>query len=106
MVLIAFLILMGSSFILIAAIGIWRMPDLLMRMHAATKAGTVGAGMNLLAVMLYFHKINVVVEAGLAILFLMMTAPVASHLLAKVSYMKGLKLSKETLLDEMAKEHI
>ncbi|MFN7000018.1 MAG: monovalent cation/H(+) antiporter subunit G, partial [Elioraea tepidiphila] len=36
------LVLAGSGFALIAAIGIWRLPDALMRMHASSKSGTLG----------------------------------------------------------------
>ncbi|MEM8914940.1 MAG: monovalent cation/H(+) antiporter subunit G, partial [Pseudomonadota bacterium] len=38
------LVLFGSCFGLIAAIGVFRMPDLYVRMHAASKAGTLGVG--------------------------------------------------------------
>ena len=38
------LMLIGSIFCLVAAVGMLRLPDTLIRMHAATKAGTLGAG--------------------------------------------------------------
>ena len=40
----------GAFFTLVAAIGVVRLPDILMRMHASTKAGTLGTGFILLAV--------------------------------------------------------
>ncbi len=100
----AICMLIGSLFILIAAIGIWRMPDLLMRMHAATKAGTLGAGLVLIGVVFYFQKWSVTIEALLTILFIFITAPIASHLLARAAYFRGIKLAKITITDEL-KEH-
>lgn len=97
-------LLIGSLFIFIAAIGILRMPDLLMRMHAATKAGTLGAGLILTGVTFHFQKWNVTIEAILTIIFIFITAPIASHLLARAAYFRGIKLTKSTIIDEL-KEH-
>jgi len=93
--------LIGSLFILVAAIGIVRMPDLLMRMHAATKAGTLGAGLILIGVIFHFQKWNVTIEALLTILFIFITAPIASHLLARAAYFRGIKLANITITDEL-----
>jgi len=93
--------LIGSLFIFIAAIGILRMPDLLMRMHAATKAGTLGAGLILIGVIFHFQKWNVTIEGSLTILFIFITAPIASHLLARAAYFRGIKLAEITITDEL-----
>ncbi|BCA95791.1 Na+/H+ antiporter subunit G [Legionella antarctica] len=97
----AIFMLFGSLFILIAAIGIVRMPDLLMRMHAATKAGTLGTGLILIGVIFHFQKWNVTIEALLTILFIFLTAPIASHLLARAAYFRGIKLAQITITDEL-----
>ncbi|MBX3708551.1 MAG: monovalent cation/H(+) antiporter subunit G [Gammaproteobacteria bacterium] len=94
-------VLVGSLFILISAIGVLRMPDLLMRMHAATKAGTLGAGLILIGITFYFRKWNVTMESLLTIFFIYMTAPIASHLLARAAYFRGIKLAKITVVDEL-----
>ena len=44
------LTLIGSIFVLIASIGLYRLPGLYLKMHAATKAGTLGSGLELLGV--------------------------------------------------------
>ncbi len=44
------LLLIGSVFSLLAAVGILRLPDLYTRMHAASKAGTMGSGLMLIAI--------------------------------------------------------
>lgn len=79
------LILTGGGFSLIAAIGLIRFPDVLMRMHASTKAGTLGAGLSLAGAALFFGEISVVTKCVLAILFLLLTAPLAAHMIGRAS---------------------
>ena len=96
------LVLLGAFFALVAAIGLLRMPDLLMRMHAATKAGTLGAGLLLLAVAVSFGDSGVTVRALAAIVFLFLTAPVAAHVIGRAAYYAGrVQLWKRTLVDEL-----
>lgn len=95
----------GAVFIFVAAVGMLRMPDLLLRMHAATKAGTLGSSLILIGLMVRFEETDVVVESLLTIIFIFITVPIASHLLARAAYLRGLKLSKNTVVDEF-KKHI
>ena len=101
---IALLIIMGCLFCLLAAVGIVRLPDTLIRMHAATKAGTLGAGLILTAVAIFFADIGTVLRAMLVLAFLYMTAPVAAHLIGRAAYRSGIKLSSRTWVDELDKE--
>lgn len=84
-IIIGFLTLVGGGFSLIAAIGLVRFPDVLMRMHASTKAGTLGAGLTLVAAGLFFGQVSVVTKCILAILFLLLTAPLAAHMIGRAS---------------------
>jgi multicomponent Na+:H+ antiporter subunit G len=79
-------LLLGAAFTLIATIGVLRLPDLFTRMHAASKAGAVGGGLVLLAVALMCFDAGVALRAILGIVFLLLTTPVAAHLLAKTNY--------------------
>jgi multicomponent Na+:H+ antiporter subunit G len=98
----AFFTLSGAFFMLVAGVGLIRMPDLLMRMHAATKAGTLGAGLMLLAVAIHFGTTGVTIRAVATILFLFFTAPVAAHVIGRAAYFSGwLELWKETRIDEL-----
>lgn len=97
----AFLIL-GTGFCLLAALGIFRMPDLYMRMQAATKAGTLGVGCCAIALMAHYGYGVVAAEAGLIVLFLFLTAPVASHLIARAAYFVGVKQWDGSIIDEIA----
>jgi multicomponent Na+:H+ antiporter subunit G len=77
------LCLMGGGFAVIAALGVLRLPDVLTRMHASTKAGTLASALILAAVALQFQEMGVTAKAIAAILFLMLTAPIAAHMLGR-----------------------
>lgn len=93
---------LGAFLMVVAGLGIVRMPDLPTRMHASSKAGTLGAALVLVAVALDFAEGAVAVRAALIVGFLFMTAPVASHVIARVAYRTGVPLSNETVIDELA----
>lgn len=85
----ALLLVLGTLFTLFASLGILRMPDLYTRMHAATKAGTAGLSLLLLAVALCMPEIGVISRLVGIMLFIFLTAPVAAHLLGKVTQQAG-----------------
>jgi multicomponent Na+:H+ antiporter subunit G len=99
--LVSVLIFLGCMFCLLSAVGLIRLPDTLIRMHAATKAGTLGAGLILIAVAVFFRDIGTVVRALLALVFLYMTAPVAAHLIGRAAYRSGIQLSSRTWVDQL-----
>lgn len=86
---IAILLLLGAVLSLVAALGLFRLPDLYTRMHAASKAGTAGSGLLLLAVALHSAGVATWVKCLLAIAFFFLTAPVSAHLLAKAAARAG-----------------
>lgn len=77
--------IIGGIFTLIAATGLVKFPDVFMRMHASTKAGTLGASLCLIVSMLFFKDTEVSVKAVLAIIFLMLTGPIAAHLIGRAA---------------------
>jgi multicomponent Na+:H+ antiporter subunit G len=87
----AFSLVVGGLFSLLAAIGMLRLPDLYTRMHAASKAGVVGAGLVLIAVALISLDVAVGLRAVLGIVFLLLTTPVSAHLLARAAYSSGIQ---------------
>lgn len=97
----ALLLLAGSIFGLIAAVGVLRLPDLYTRLHAASKAGAVGGGMILLAVALVSFDGAVALRALIGIGFLLMTTPVAAHLLARASYKSGNNPTQMTVNNDL-----
>lgn len=95
------LLLIGSAFTLLAAIGVLRLPDLYTRMHAASKAGAVGGGLILLAVALTSLDGSVALRAILGTVFLLLTTPVSAHLLARVSHRGQDHLQVSMVIDEL-----
>jgi multicomponent Na+:H+ antiporter subunit G len=87
----AFLVLAGAGFALVSALGLLRLPDLFTRMHAASKAGTAGSGLLLVAAALGSGDWEIWFKCIAAIGFFVVTAPLAAHLLAKAALGAGLK---------------
>ncbi len=103
-ILAALLIFVGCLFCLVAAVGIIRLPDTLIRMHAATKAGTLGAGLILAAVAVYFAEVGTVLKALLTLVFLYLTAPVAAHLIGRAAYRSGIAMFSRTWVDHLGED--
>jgi multicomponent Na+:H+ antiporter subunit G len=80
------LLVVGSAFVLVAAVGVVRMPDLYTRMHAASKAGTLGAIGLLAGAAVAFGDGGSVLRAVLAGVFVALTAPVAAHVIARSAF--------------------
>lgn len=97
----ALLLLAGSLLMLLAALGAVRMPDLLMRMHATTKAGALGSGLIMLAVAAFFGSAEVWARVLAIIAFIMLTAPVAAHMIGRASYFAGVPLWGRILRDDL-----
>ncbi len=95
-------VVVGAGLVFSAALGIVRMPDVFVRMHAATKAGTLGAGLMLIGVAVQSGEPSVVLRALAAVLFLIITAPVAAHLLGRAAYISGVARWSGTRLDDLA----
>ena len=85
---------------LVAAIGCLRLPDLYTRMHAATKSGTVGIMGIVIAMIIHIGEGPVVFRGILVILFFLLTAPVAAHMIGRAPiYRSGVPLWDKTCVD-------
>ncbi len=80
---IALLTIVGSLFILIAAIGLLRFNNFYSRLHATTKATSFGLLWLVIGVALFFSSAIVWLKAVLVMLFIYLTAPLAAHATAK-----------------------
>ena len=98
--LISMFLLLGGILSLVAAAGVLRMPDLFIRMHAATKVGTVGVSSITIGLMLHFATLTVTSRGVLVIAFFLLTAPVAAHMIARAAYRSGVSLWILTRIDE------
>jgi monovalent cation/proton antiporter MnhG/PhaG subunit len=79
----------GALLCLLAAVGLLRLPDVFMRMHAATKSGVVGCGLILIGVGIADGSVATIVKIAATIVFLLLTTPVAGHLLGRAAYVSG-----------------
>ncbi|MBV0934540.1 Na+/H+ antiporter subunit G [Marinobacterium weihaiense] len=108
---ITILLLIGGVFVLVGSIGLARLPDFYTRLHAPTKATTVGMGGILIASMLLMSA-----EQGylslhelLITLFLLITAPITAHMLAKTALhheTRALKRTRSMHLMAQAREQL
>ncbi len=98
----ALLMLAGGIFSFVAALGMLRLPDTIIRMHAATKAGALGAGLIFLALAVYYLELSITLRALAAVFFLLLTAPVAAHLIGRAAYCSRVNLWHKTWVDELA----
>jgi multicomponent Na+:H+ antiporter subunit G len=97
----ALLLFLGAIFILIAGLGVLRMPDVFMRLSATSKAATLGVGLVLVATAFYFDDFGITARALATIVFLLLTTPVAAHRISRAAYLTGVPLWERTRCDEM-----
>jgi multicomponent Na+:H+ antiporter subunit G len=98
-------LLMGTAFLLLAAIGLARLPDVYMRLQATSKAVTMGVGWMMLAVALHFEAPGGILRAIAVFNFVYFSAPVAAHLIGRAAYRMKAPLWHGTIFDELS-EHV
>ncbi|WP_437769194.1 monovalent cation/H(+) antiporter subunit G [Sorangium sp. So ce281] len=96
------LLVVGCIFMLLAAVGILRMPDLFTRLQVTSKASVFGMTCIISASALHFYDPAVTTRAIVIIAFVALTMPVATHLLARGGYTTSTPLSPETVVNELA----
>jgi monovalent cation/proton antiporter MnhG/PhaG subunit len=101
-ILAALLLVGGGAIVAMAALGVARLTDPFMRMHAATKAGVVGAGLLLLGAGLAFGTPGALMTSLAAVAFLVLTAPLASHALGRAAYVSGAPLGAASVADALS----
>lgn len=100
-ILIGTLMLIGAFFMFVAALGVLRMPDLFMRLSATTKASTLGASSLLLAAAFHFGDYGIASRIAAIIAFIVMTAPVAAHMIGRAAYISRVPLWEGTIRDDL-----
>lgn len=95
------LMVIGTLVMLMAGIGIVRLPDVLTRASATSKAATLGVGCLLLAVAVFFDDLSIRTRALSTIAFIFLTAPVAAHMIGRAAYFIGVPLFRNTIIDEL-----
>ena len=82
--------IIGLFFLVVAIVGLLRLPDVYNRLHATSKCDTLGAGLVLLSLALQ-SEMAVAIRLALLIIFVLITNPTAAHVIARVAYTTGIK---------------
>lgn len=98
----AVLLLTGSALALIAAIGMFRMPDAYSRIHVATKPATLAVVCTVGAAVLRVPDLAPTTKLLLAVALQFWTAPVASHMLGRAAHSAGLRPDEPWVVDDLA----
>lgn len=93
---------LGAGLSLIAALGMVRFPDLLSRVHAATKPQVLGLMLVLLGVALRLRDVTSIGLLLLVVLFQLATAPIASHMVGRASFRAGQVRADLLVVDELS----
>lgn len=97
--------LIGVGFMTISAVGLARLPDVYTRMHAGGKSSTLGVIAVLLAVAIYTGDLVSVTKMLALIVFFLLTAPVAAHMLCRAAYLTNVKPVATTSPDQLADKY-
>ncbi|MFD1038560.1 monovalent cation/H(+) antiporter subunit G [Virgibacillus byunsanensis] len=100
-ILVILLILSGTFFVLSSSIGVIRFPDVFTRLHASTKASTLGVSSILIGAFLFLYVSHTMISGKLllAIVFILLTAPVAAHMISRAAHRNGVKPVTKNRID-------
>ncbi len=93
-------LVIGSLFLFLAGFSLLRLPDLLTRLSASTKAVTFGAGLVFTAVAIFFHEVATDARAIAGLVFFAFTAPIAGTVIARSARRTGVPIWSGTLIED------
>ena len=93
-------LLIGALFLFLAGLSLIRLPDLLTRLSASTKAVAFGAGLVFVAVSIFFHDVATDARAIAGILFFAITAPIAGTVIGRSARRTGVPIWPGTVIDD------
>lgn len=100
----AIITLIGSIFLFLGALGVFRMPDVFNRIQAGTKATTLGTMLFLIGITIGHTDVVPTLKIIILILFILFTNPLSSHALARAAHYIKTPLAEETVRDDLAKD--
>lgn len=100
-IIVAIFATISAIFILLAAIGIIKMPDTFLRISATTKASTFGVGLSMLCAAIYFQDKAITFKIIAIVSFLLLTAPVGAHLLCRACKIIGIPQWDNYVVNDM-----
>lgn len=100
----AFLLVFGALAMLLAGLGMVRLPDLFMRMQATAKAATIGLGGLLGGATVAMWRLNTVALVLLTLIFTFAIIPVAAQLIARAAFRMGVPLWERTRENDLVRK--
>lgn len=100
-----FLLVVGAFFVFLGMVGLLRLPDAYNRLHATTKIGTLGGFGVMLSIVTKVGFDSMGIKAITVGLFLLLTAPVAAHMIGRAAHRHGVGLCKGSVIDEYGKHY-
>jgi multicomponent Na+:H+ antiporter subunit G len=94
------LVVTGAILMALSGLGVLRLPDVLARLQAGTKAASLGLACVFAGAALLEPSVSAVVKLVLSMLFVFTTAPVAGHVIGRAAYEAGVPLWEDTWVDE------
>jgi multicomponent Na+:H+ antiporter subunit G len=91
----------GTIFILLAAVGLLKMPDFYMRVSISTKAITLGTGLILIAAAIDFNDFSITSRVIAIIIFIILTAPVAAHMIGRAAYFIKVSMWDKSVVNDL-----
>lgn len=91
---------------LTAALGLLRFRDVVYRIHATTKPQTLGVALALAAAAVSLRDHSQAAILLLAVIFQVVTAPVAAHMLGRVAYRSGQLRHAQLVRDDLAEQEL
>ena len=98
------LVVVGTFFLLIGTVGLLRFPDVYNRLHATTKAATLGAASIFLAGFLVWGPQEAGLTSLVGIVFLFLTAPTGAHMISRSAHRMGVPFFGDAAWPEERKE--
>ena len=98
-------LVLGIFFTAVAAIGLIRMPDVYNRLHASSKALTFGV-LGILISTIGLGGPELSIRSIMTGIFILLTAPIATTVIARAAYRRQVPLAPQSILDEMPDRHL
>ena len=100
----AVILVAGLFFMVVGALGVWRLPDVYNRIHAASICVTLGLSCMMIAACFHLGAAPIIMKSIVTIIFIFVATPIGSHMLAKAAHDTNLPQWEQTLSDEFAED--
>jgi multicomponent Na+:H+ antiporter subunit G len=92
-------------FVFIGMLGLLRLPDVYNRLHATTKIAILGAFGVMLGIIMKVGFNSMGIKAITVGLFMLLTSPMAAHMMSRAAHRHGVGLCKESIIDEYGQSY-